>query len=887
MNPLIQALKPITERVRTDVTAVRKPDGSSRWTSRELTDDVLAAHLDGTKPRGVCPIRAGESTTRLAVLDLDSHGGETTWEVMCATALQVADALLLVHGLHATAFRSSGGRGIHLYFLWDAPQDAYSVRMALRDGLAACGLRDSAAGVSRGAVEVFPKQDHVELDGYGNQVILPFAGKSERLVPEPLSGSLEGAGRTVPDVWPMSPPVPVRERPVRPVPTAEEIAAVLAAGDADGAGWREALNAIPNSGEDIAYEDWWRIIAAIHHETQGSPVGFGIALAWSQRSPKHLKEPDLLENRVWPYIRSDGRAALITGGTIKSYAARHHGWRPPLDAVVQKFDAVPDPDEGTDPEADRRLMPRAHALDRRSDAAREALKPVERRGIPPAKHLTTDLANANRLVAAYGTSVMVAAGKWYVWDGRVWREDEADVYRFACKLSTLVRAEVKAMEQRVGRAPKVDGDGDEGGGKDAGVFGAGKAASAIIEALRKWSAKCEMKGSIEAALGLARKMLTVDVKLLDANPWLLNCRNGVVDLRTGALMPHDAGLFLTKMVDLDYRADADSSLWERTLLEITRESQAGMEGRRGTADFLRRWFGYCATGDVREQVFVIHWGDGGNGKSTILGTVARVLGSYAGTVPAGMLTSNGGRGGDRHPTERADLLGRRMVTSHETGEGATLTDDTVKAITGGDTIKARFMGEDFFEFEPTHKVQLLTNSKPIIRGQDRGIWRRVCLVPYTVSFGTEAEIAEGRANTLGDKGRLLALSETAALEGVLAWLVRGAVEWHEGGLQPPTAVLEASEDYRRGQDRVLAFVRECCERGPDWSEPLTMGMTGLYPAYCGWCKDAGFHELSRPKFVAEIERAVPGVRVAEAHRKNGEGTRRKVTLVWGLRLLPE
>ena len=180
-NPLIAGLKPLTSRVRTDVTAVKKSDGS-RWTHQALTTERLAQHLNGGPPRGVCPIKAGESVTLVALLDFDSHGGETTWAEMSAVVGRVVDALELAWGMSPVLFRSSGGKGVHVYLLWEAPQDAYSVREFLKEVLESVELKDGAGGVKNGQVEVFPRQDHVPAGGFGNQVILPLAGASVPLV---------------------------------------------------------------------------------------------------------------------------------------------------------------------------------------------------------------------------------------------------------------------------------------------------------------------------------------------------------------------------------------------------------------------------------------------------------------------------------------------------------------------------------------------------------------------------------------------------------------------------------------------------------------------------------------------------------------------------------
>lgn len=504
----------------------------------------------------------------------------------------------------------------------------------------------------------------------------------------------------------------------------------------------------------------------------------------------------------------------------------------------------------------------------------EGTEPVERRGVPAAKHLCTDQANAGRLARAYGNRLLVAAGKWHTWDGRRWKADDGEVYRFACGLSAMVKEESARTMRRAKEKQAEDGSAEHV-----------KRALAVCKALDAWSLRSEMKGTIEAAIGLLRKMLTVDAAQLDADPWLLNCGNGVVDLRTGVLRGHEAGLLMTKIVDVDYWEGATCAEWEQALDEI-------YCGDASVVRFLQRWAGYCLTGHVREQVFVVHWGRGGNGKSVVLDVLAETMGGYAGVAPPGLMA--GGSGQDRHPTEVATLMGKRMVTAHETGEGVVLREDFIKSATGGDVMTARFMREDFFDFKPTHKLQLLTNHKPTIKGQDRGIWRRVLLLPYVAVFGDEEEVASGLAVAVRDMGLIERLKSREALQGVLAWRVRGAMAWAVGGLLPPDAVLDASARYQSEQDRVLQFVGECCEVDPGgadgglgWSEALTNGMGGLYPGYKEWCSESGIHGLGRGRFADELRRAFPRLRFSTGMGAGESGKRRSVMNVAGIRLLQE
>jgi len=308
---LSAALAPILARVRTDITAIKKKDGKQAWTREPITAARIAQHLAGTKSRGVCPIKAGESTTRVGLLDLDSHKGETSWPDMVAAAEKVC-AALKARGMHPVAFRSSGGNGIHLYVVWDKPQDAYSARVFLRGALGDAGYLDGTKGVSRGEIEVFPKQDSVPADGFGNQFILPLAGRS---VPLDMTRGLEPMPRecALQIPWTASQPAPPEEKKVR-----EPRAVSTPSGDLTKL--KSALDAIPN--DDLAYDDWRNIVFAIHQATGGSPEGLELAHEFSSHSAKY--DSDFLDNSVWPHIHD--RENGITERTI--YAkARECGWQ--------------------------------------------------------------------------------------------------------------------------------------------------------------------------------------------------------------------------------------------------------------------------------------------------------------------------------------------------------------------------------------------------------------------------------------------------------------------------------------------------------------------------------------------------------------------------------
>ena len=862
-DPRIAALQPLVRRVRTDVTARKNAAGGSLWTTDPLTAERLARHMNGGPARGVALIKPGESTTFGGLLDFDSHKGRVTWPEMSAAVGRVLDVLTLALSAEPIAFRSSGGSGVHVYVLWEFPQEARDVRRWLWRALDLAGLKPGVGGVERGEVEVFPKQDSVPVGGFGNQAILPFAGRSEWLEWEPLSGMLVPASRgfTAAD-WLDSPPVPHSEVEVREQVSPERLADVQAL-KAPLAWIADGLNL---GGTAQPRDQWRQCVFGVQAAGGASTEAYELARWFSESTPGF----DEFEfEKLWA-SGDPTRAGGVGAGSIR-WLARESGWVDPSE--------MPNPDDFQVVGAGGTGVSSGGGSGGVDSAG------VERGSVPKAQHLCTDQANANRLVKAYGSRVLVAAGRWHVWDGVRWKPDDADVYRYACRLSAMCKEEAAAARRKGKAAMEADGSG-------AHVERAEK----IAEALEKWGTRSESKGTIEAAIGLARKMLTVDAGLLDRDGMLLNVLNGVVDLRDGSLREHRADDYITKLAPVEYRGMGEAARcerWEQALREI-------VGGDEAMVGFLQRWFGYCATGSVREQVFVVHWGDGSNGKSTVLDTVADVLGDYAGVAAPGLVAST--EKTERHPTEIAALMGKRMVTASETREGVQLREDFVKQATGDRKMTARFMREDFFEFNVTHKIQLLTTAKPVVRGQDHGIWRRVRLVAYRERFGSVEEVRDGLATRVKDVGLLAALGAGAdgkdadeaqagreARSGVLGWLVAGAVSWwRDGGLREPSTVIEAGEAYRFEQDRVRQFIGECCELRRDVFEPLSAGMGGLFPAYTEWCREGNYHPLARNRFMHEVERIVPGFRLDSAKIAGDEGKGRKtVTRVWGLRLLAE
>ena len=246
--------------------------------------------------------------------------------------------------------------------------------------------------------------------------------------------------------------------------------------------------------------------------------------------------------------------------------------------------------------------------------------------------------------------------------------------------------------------------------------------------------------------------------------------------------------------------------------------------RRATAEdeeliaYLQRALGYAVTGLTREHALFFAYGTGANGKSVLLSTIAGILGDYHRTAPMETFIASNG---ERHPTDLAGLRGARFVTAAETEHGRRWAEARIKQMTGGDTISARFVRQDFFEFRPTFKIFIAGNHTPSLNGVDEAIRRRFHLVPFRVTIPVAERDAE-----LPEKLK-------AEWPGILYWLIEGALEWQRKGLQPPKAVTQATEDYLSAEDAVGAWIAERCTVDPDaWSS--SAALFGSWSAWAHW-----------------------------------------------------
>jgi putative DNA primase/helicase len=419
-----------------------------------------------------------------------------------------------------------------------------------------------------------------------------------------------------------------------------------------------------------------------------------------------------------------------------------------------------------------------------------ALEPVK----AVTAHERTDLGNAELFVELNQQRFRHVRERkaWLVWSGGRWRPDTTGEPERAAK------ATARALLRR---AAELEGDEQK---------------AAVRHAMQTQS-----EPRIRAMLILAatEPEVALPAGAFDADPFLLACANGTLDLRTGELRAHDPSDLLSLGTDVPYDAEATCPRWLRFQDEV-----AG--GDPELVAFKKRAWGYTLTGAVSEQVLFVAHGAGCNGKTVEVETMQRVLGDFALTSPFESFVRVRGDRGPRNDVAR--LHRARLVVAAESGEGRRLDEALVKMLTGGDTVAARFLYGEHFEFRPRFKLFLVTNHRPRVDGDDSAIWRRLRLVPYEISF-------EGRE----EKGLAWPGSSLEAeLPGILAWAVEGSLEWQREGLGLPPAVKQATSDYRADEDLLGAFLEERCKLAG------SIEASGFRDSYEAFCKEIGERPLT-------------------------------------------
>jgi len=408
----------------------------------------------------------------------------------------------------------------------------------------------------------------------------------------------------------------------------------------------------------------------------------------------------------------------------------------------------------------------------------------------------TDLGNARRLVERHGRNLRYcfAWGKWLAWRGSRWVPDQdGEVARLAKE--TVESIFVEAIKLTDPERKQL-----------------------LAHAFRS-----ESESRIRAMIELAKTEAGISVTpdQLDSDPWLLNCLNGTIDLRTGELHDHRRENLCTKLVPVGFDPEAQCPIWDSFLERILGQNLELIK-------FLRRAVGYSLTGLTTEQILVFLYGTGANGKTTFIETMRHLFADYSQQADFTTLLE---KKNDGPRNDLASLKGARFVAAVEAAEGRQLAEAVIKQTTGGDTIRARFLYHEFFEFKPQFKLFLVANHKPRIAGTDEAIWRRIRLIPFAVTIPKE------------ERDQQLPEKLERELPGILTWAVRGCRSWQKNGLGEPAEVSEATAAYRREMDILADFIDESCVVGPQ--EVVEAGQ--LYRVFKAWCENNGEEPLTQKK----------------------------------------
>ena len=401
----------------------------------------------------------------------------------------------------------------------------------------------------------------------------------------------------------------------------------------------------------------------------------------------------------------------------------------------------------------------------------------------------TDIGNSKRLIGWCDGSIAYISNvkKWLLWDGRNWSfKDYTQVmHKCECMIMDLYAQAAKTQDKTQRKE------------------------------LAGWAIKCESYAKISPMVELAKTQpdIQIDIDDLDKNTMLLGCPANTIDLSTGDILQPNRFNYITKKTTINIDLNMSCDMWQAFLIEI-------MDGNEEMINFLQRAIGYSLTGDTSERCIFILWGSGANGKSTLMRIIGQIMGDYSIQASTEMLMT---RKQETVPNDIARLKGTRCVTASETSTGQQFEEKLVKQLTGGDRVSARFMRSEWFDFLPTHKIWLATNHKPVIKGNDKAIWDRIRLIPFTVAIPEDRQ----------DKHLATRLMEEAP--GILAWMLKGCLAWQEHGLGMPQEVAQATKEYQAEQDSLGDWLEQCCDVGPQQSA----AGSALYKSFIDWTLENG------------------------------------------------
>lgn len=414
----------------------------------------------------------------------------------------------------------------------------------------------------------------------------------------------------------------------------------------------------------------------------------------------------------------------------------------------------------------------------------------------------TDAGNADRFVNMFGSDIRYSNvhKKWYIWNGKFWEQDEGTIisYAIACVRNIINEANLLP-------------DGDR------------------RRELIKHSLRSEAAGRLRAIVEIASNytQLKITPDEMDANPWLLNCENGTLNLKTGRLQPFNSADFMTKCCKTKYDPNCPTPLWDSLMEKIT-------NGDEEMKKYIQKAFGYALTGDISEQCIFILYGTGSNGKSTMLNVFSELMSGYAQSTKSETFME---KKNESVNNDIARLNGARFVTAIEMQENKRMSEELIKSMTGGDKLVTRFLYGEFFEYLPQFKVFLAANHKPVIRDTTNSIWRRIKLIQFTNTFTEQERDKNFSAKIMANE-----------LPGILAWAVKGCLLWQQEGLRTPDEVARATAAYRTEMDAFTNFFTECCVDDPEGRVSNKM----LRAKYDEWSKENGEYALSQRPFSQKL-----------------------------------
>lgn len=435
-------------------------------------------------------------------------------------------------------------------------------------------------------------------------------------------------------------------------------------------------------------------------------------------------------------------------------------------------------------------------------------------------YFASDLGNAYRIYDKYKEFLLynTTNDKWYIWNGKLWVKDERNV------LTDFVTD----ILSDIGNSKAIIFDGK---------------ITTDYKKIMKYFDKCCSNSAYLNILNYLKRLpeIAVNINDFDKEKYLINLDNGIYNIRTQVLIPHNPDFMMSKIININYNPKATSPKFWSFLYTI-------FNGNDELVLFIRRALAITFSGESLEEVLFFCYGSGANGKSVFFKILEVVYGDYFQKAPNSMIMQQ-----ERNniPNDIAQLPNRRMVVCAELPDNQRFNESIIKDLTGNDSIQARFLRQEYFTFTPTHTMWLYGNHKPKIHGSDYGIWRRICLIPFEVTIKVEDRIPQHE---------LLAGFEEER-EGILFWILEGYKDYQKNGLNMPEIVKMATNDYKEDNDVILDFVTECCSFDGNYS----IYAKDLYSAYTIYTKENKSYTLSNRNFFKKVEEK--GYPKKEAERK--------------------